>query len=403
MDINIQSEIGKLEGVILHRPGFEIEKMTPTNIQEALYSDILSRDIAQKEYALFEGVLKKAAHVFYVDDLLEEILSDEDRKHSIVEKVCNMYGVPQLQQELTSMTARELARTLVEGYEQKADFSDKRFPLPPLYNLFFTRDASVSVYNEVLINRMRHKVRGGEPYLMDQIFRHAFRANTFQPDAENFHIEGGDVEIAREDVLLIGNGCRTSKEAIEGMVRRFQAKNRKQNIVVQELPEHPDSFIHLDMVFTFLDKDACMCYSPLITRSSEYRTIIIGIDGSKVSYTEYPHMMAALKALKFDLQPIGCGNPDDLWNQQREQWHSGANFFAMAPGKIIGYERNIHTIEQLAKQGFDIVAAEDIVNGNDQLERHQRCVVTLPGSELPRGGGGARCMTMPVRREKVNW
>lgn len=402
MDVNVYSEIGKLQGVILHRPGIELERMTPENIQEALYSDILSQEVAQKDYASFEGVLKKCTRVFYVQELLESILKQEDVRREIITGTCRMHGVS-LNGALSDMDDAALAHTLIEGYEMSDSRNGRNYPIPPLYNFYFTRDASVSVYDQAMINSMRHPVRARESYIMEQIFRHAFHATTFRTEAPSHYMEGGDVLIAREDVLLIGNGDRTSREAIEDLVRRFSSAGKKQYIVVQELPLKPESFIHLDMVFTFLDRNACACYAPLIAQTSTYHTTIICIEGKKISRTEKPTLLDALKSLGFDLEPVSCGHPDDLWNQQREQWHSGANFFAIAPGKVIGYARNRQTIAQLEHHGFDVVPAADIVSGKDDMEKHRRCVITLDSNELPRGGGGGRCMTMPVNREKIIW
>ena len=100
-----------------------------------------------------------------------------------------------------------------------------------------------------------------------------------------------------------------------------------------------------------------------------------------------------------DLEPVICGGRDDEWNQEREQWHSGANFFAFAPGKVLSYARNTNTLNELANHGFEIIPAWDVINGKASVEGDKRCVVTIEGSELPRGGGGARCMTMPLVRE----
>lgn len=112
--------------------------------------------------------------------------------------------------------------------------------------------------------------------------------------------------------------------------------------------------------------------------------------------------MEATKALGFDLKPIICGGSDE-WMQKREQWHSGANFFCMGEGKIIGYARNTHTIEELNKNGFDVIKAEDVISGKEDLKKHNKFVVTVEASELPRGCGGARCMTMPIVRQNVEW
>ena len=238
MTIDVCSEIGKLQGVILHRPGVELERMTPENIHEALYSDILSQEVAQKDYADFEGVLKKCTQVFYVRELLESVLQEEDTRREIIQTTCRMHGVS-LERELEAMDNAALSRTLIEGYELPDGRGGKSYPIPPLYNFYFTRDASVSVYDNVLINHMRHPVRARESYLMEEIFRHAFHAGTFRTESPAHHIEGGDVLIAREDVLLIGNGDRTSKEAIDDLARRFAKTGKKQYIVVQELPLTP--------------------------------------------------------------------------------------------------------------------------------------------------------------------
>ncbi|MBO7346313.1 MAG: arginine deiminase [Bacteroidales bacterium] len=394
MDISVKSEIGRLNGVILHRPGIEIERMTPENIHKALYSDILSMNIAQREYALFEGVLQKNTQVFYVTDLLANILQDNNLKRQVVDDVCQMYQL-NIQSLLLDMSVEDLSHVLIEGYA----VNNRQYVIPPLYNLFFTRDASVSVLNKVMINKMKYDIREREAYLMQKIFQYYFHASTFHVSAPEVHIEGGDVLIAREDVLLVGNGCRTSRKAIDMLAEQLKGTTIK-HIVIQQLPEEPDSFIHLDMVFTFLDKNACMCYRPLIAQPSRYSTIHIDLESGKAE--EKTTLLEALQALHFDLQPIFCGG-DDEWNQQREQWHSGANFFAMAPGKIIGYQRNTHTIEALHQHGFDVIEAADIVSGKDSIDQHQRCVVTVPSNELPRGGGGARCMTMPINRENVIW
>ena len=173
-------------------------------------------------------------------------------------------------------------------------------------------------------------------------------------------------------------------------------------MIVQELPSEPESFIHLDMVFTFLDKNKCMIYEPLITKANDYKTIHISLENGNVKIQEEINILSALEKLNFELEPIVCGGTDN-WNQQREQWHSGANFFAIEPGKIIGYERNHHTIEQLNKNGFEILKADDIIRGEKSIDNYKKCVITIAGSELSRGGGGARCMTMPIAREDIKW
>jgi arginine deiminase len=146
-----------------------------------------------------------------------------------------------------------------------------------------------------------------------------------------------------------------------------------------------------------------MVYEPVMLQPNRFKTILIEIDNGKVKITEEKTVFEALTKLGFDMQPIFCGGKADQWTQEREQWHSGANFFAIAPGKVIGYDRNTYTIEELNRHGYEVLVAEDIISGKKLLSDYSKCVITIEGSELSRGGGGARCMTMPVKRKSVKF
>jgi len=418
LEIKVQSEIGELEGVVLHTPGPEVENMTPETASRALYSDILNLSIAQSEYRQLSGVLGKITQTFQVNDLLTDALKNPQGKESLIRKICNHEKALHLQDDLMSTSAEDLAKILIQGVPLKVTdltsfLSKDRFALPPLYNFYFTRDASMSVNNEVLIGKMANAVRDREAMVMESIFNFApqFKTTTCNPlDHKGFvdgvNIEGGDVLIARDDVLVIGNGCRTTSKGIDFILSRLLAQNeeKKRHIIIQELPSHPESFIHLDMVFTFLDKNKCMAYEPLILKPNKYQVVHIETQNGKVVniYRE-EGLLPALKKLGFDLEPVICGGTKDEWTQEREQWHSGANFFSVGPGKVIGYGRNVNTIEEMNKHGFEVLEANDVIRGTRRPENYDKYVITLDGSELPRGGGGARCMTMPVRRKDVNW
>jgi len=416
MKVNINSEIGELQGVIIHHPGSEIENMTPQNAERALYSDILNLTVATKEYCEFEDVLRKYTTVHEVKDLLIEAIQSENVKRELAYKVCSNEKAEHVLSDLLELNNTDFATAMIEGVEMKKDnltnfLSQERYSLRSLHNFFFMRDASVSMYNKVLISKMANTVRAREAIIMETIFDHSHTvsAKTINPlnykdyDPE-LTIEGGDVLIAREDVILIGLGSRSNTKAVDFLIERFKENKTTMNIVVQELPYKPESFIHLDMVFTFLDVDKCMIYEPLIARHSKYQTVHIQIDNGKVKFIRYRNnFMEALSILNFNLKPITCGLSDDLWIQQREQWHSAANFFALGPGKVMGYARNSYTIEELNKNGFEVIKARDIAKGRKDMKDYKSFVVTLDGSELPRGGGGARCMTMPVLRDIINW
>ena len=412
----VYSEIGDLEAVLLHTPGKELENMTPENAERALYSDVLNLKVALKEYEQMEKVLSKFAKTYQVKDLLKEILENDRIKENLVEKILKNECCIEIASYLNSLSAEELATRLIEGVPMKKDtltkfLNPERFSLRPLHNFFFTRDSAVTMYDKTLIGRMANAVREREVIIMEAIFDSSqqFNARTVNPAKSakfnnNILIEGGDVLIAREDVLLIGIGSRTSSQGVDYIVEKFMAKNEKKHIIVQELPDKPESFIHLDMVFTFLDKDKVMVYEPLIMKSTRYQTVHIVIDNGKVkSISTDEHIPDVLKKIGMDMKPVFCGGKNDPWIQEREQWHSGANFFAIAPGKVIGYGRNVHTIEELSKNGFDVLKAEDIINEKVKIKDYKKFVVTIEGSELARGGGGCRCMTMPVKRKKINF
>ena len=185
------------------------------------------------------------------------------------------------------------------------------------------------------------------------------------------------------------------------LAEKFAKERPKFNILTQELPHKPDSFIHLDMVHTFLGKHQLMVYPPLLDKTGLFAgksTTLITCDNGNISTKEYPNMLEGLKACGMEMEPVMCGGFDS-WYQDREQWHSGANFFALDDGKVIGYERNVRTIEALSHAGFAVLDADEVCAGRVNMKDYDKFVVVFKASELPRAGGGARCMTMPINRD----
>lgn len=401
----VESEIGKLDYVMLHAPGREIENMTPENAHEFLFSDILNLNEAANDYKNFQNVLKKITNVLYFDDLLKAILQDTAVKESLIDQICEREGIKYLSPVLKDKPADTLVKIFIEGLECQG--LKERFIIKPIPNLFFTRDASLTMYDNVMICKMATEVRDRETMLLDAIFRHSPIIDTevihpvdkYDPKKDGT-FEGGDIQIASENVILSGCGLRTNRHGIDSLIEHLKTKGGTRHLILQELPTSPESFIHLDMVFTFLDKDKCMCYKPVIMNNA-FKTIHFEINGKEpVKVTDENSLLNALKKVGMDLEPIFCGS-DDEYTMAREQWHSGANFFCFEPGKVLGYARNIHTIENLAKHGFEVLPAADVADGKLNVDDYKQCVVTFQGNELSRGGGGARCMTMPLLRQKV--
>lgn len=410
--IQLYSEIGDLQGVILHPPGPEVENMTPKNAERALYSDILNLSVARKEYAQLECLLQGLVPSFRVEDLLKDILRSSEIRERIIKKACYNEGHPELIDSFLDINEMDLATRLIQGVPMERTslsgyLSNEYFSLRPLHNFFFTRDSSIAMGDRVLIGRMANRVRDREAMIMQAIFDYhpMFRALTINPfdeqmERKDLSIEGGDIIVASEKITLVGLGTRTTSQGIDFITKMVLGKKEKHHILVQELPSSPESFIHLDMVFTLLDQDSCMVFEPLILKSNKYQTIQIDIENGKVvSINNVENLLSGLKSLGMDLKPSFCGGNSDTMVQEREQWHSGANFFAIGPGKVLGYNRNVHTLENLNQSGYEILKAKEVSDGKVDLADYSKCVITIDGAELSRGGGGVRCMTMPFKRK----
>lgn len=412
--ISINSEIGQIRKVILHQPGKEIERMTPSNAAEVLYDDILHLPRALREHNQLEFVLSRFCQTYELLDLMRDILALPEARSELVHRFCGAAGYPELSDELGELDDYDLSFRLIHGTLKKSDtleryLSNSLYSLPPLPNFFFMRDAAMCVHDRVITGSMANQVRVAEAIIMESIFKHhpEFRAEGFYFDgtvneAAGLTIEGGDVLILREDVVCIGNSERTSISGIDSLIRSFAEAGKIKHVIVVEMPK-ARATIHLDMIFTMVDRDKCVVFPPLITGPRACRVIHVEIEGKKVrSIQDRKDLLTALKSVGMDLEPIPCGG-DDQVHQEREQWTSGANFFAIAPGRIIGYGRNKHTFDELGRRGFRIVRFTELYGGSAVLRDNELCAITIEGAELSRGGGGCRCMTLPVIRDPVSW
>jgi len=316
--------------------------------------------------------------------------------------------MPLLEQEFNVMDDSELVAALIEGVPlpqvSLTNFlRNDKFAINPLHNMFFMRDASFTIGKNIYISSMARSIRKPEAKMLEVLYKYSVDKDSkvvYINDEEDksITIEGGDVIVASPEVLLVGVGTRTSPEAVDKLIQKVSANQPLKYVLVQELPKEPESFIHLDMVFTLLSDHECMVYKPVVLDEAHYHSILMKVDNGVVKEINYIRdLIDGLKICGFDYEPIYCGGGDAMF-QEREQWHSGANFFSFAPGKVIGYARNSHTAEALNKKGFEILTADHVMNGTVHIEKYKKCLVTIEGSELARGGGGARCMTMPLKR-----
>ena len=410
INVNVSSEIGKLQHVLVHAPGPEIENMTPDDAHLYLFSDILNQQVAQKEYNYFKKTLQCFAKVHEISDLLADILTQENIKSALVDRICKAEDRLLIADFLKAQPAKELARMLIEGVKVDGigSYNNEKYLLRPLPNLFFMRDASFTMFDNIMISNMASQVRSRECILLEAIYNlHPMIETkvvnpTLTYDTHGIGtVEGGDVQIIRDDVIICGMGARTNMHGVEALVEHLKTRPGVKHLIFQELPLTPESFIHLDMVFTMLDVHKCMAYKPVIMNSA-FKTFHITINGQKAVGKEVNNLIEALGSVGIELEPIFCGNNDDDY-AAREQWHSGCNFFCLEPGKFIGYGRNYHTLEGLNNAGFNIITAADVVNKKVNPNNISKCIIAFEGNELSRGGGGARCMTMPIQRMAVEW
>jgi len=424
MKIDVNNEIGRLKSVLVHLPGREIDVMVPSMMEQLLFDDILYGQLAREEHRRFQQIIWYIAdQVYDLQDLLEEVLEESDIRSTIVSDFSRRYAIPaRLQDFLANQTPAVLAEVLIGGIVSKSEGRGKlpRFEISPVPNLFFMRDPQIAIDDGVFVSSMATEARSRESLLSRYVFTYhrnfrdqdvfwsdgfdAAWPRTVAAARRRPTIEGGDVLVAREDLLIVGSSERTNRLGIEHLAESLRdSGSRVSTILVVELPK-ARSFMHLDTVFTIINRGECLVYPPVIYPGGSEQASVYSVNLRKktLTYVEQKSLLHALKKKKMDLTPISCGGERAV-DQQREQWTDGANAFVLAPGTILLYERNVRTAAELDNHGYHIVYEDDLLLGRSELETwtDKKYAIQLQGHELSRARGGPRCMTMPLERETV--
>ena len=404
--IKVNSEIGKLKVVLLHEPGEELHNLTPSKLDDLLFDDIPWLPLAKKEHQAFaQTFIDAGVKVVYLVDLMKEVLdlSSEIRNEFINQfiKEANIHSNTLKEvtteylrsikdnKELILKSIAGIKKTDLPSYDVRTlsdHVEEYLFVVDPMPNLYFQRDPFASIGGGVSLNKMYSVTRSRETIFGEFIFRyHPVYKKTplYFSRYEDVNIEGGDIMVLNNHVLIVGVSQRTSPEAVERLAKNLFFNNETDfdTILAFTIPQ-ARTFMHLDTVFSQVDKNKFAVHKGCYERLKIYRlTKDINIDGKLKTIELNQKLEEVLESyINMPVTLIPCGGGDAI-SADREQWSDGSNTVAIAPGEVIAYERNDITNAALEKNGIE--------------------VHIIPSSELSRGRGGPRCMCMPLVREEV--
>ncbi|MDK9739405.1 arginine deiminase [Vibrio sp. D404a] len=401
----VGSEVGQLRRVLLNRPERALTHLTPSNCHELLFDDVLAVEAAGEEHDAFASTLRnQGVEVLLLHDLLVETLDvSEAREWLLNTQISDFrYGptfARDLRQYLSQMDNEHLATILLGGlaYSELPIASSSMLPkmhrpldfvIEPLPNHLFTRDTSCWVYGGVSLNPMMKPARQRETNHLRAIYRWhpVFAGQDFikyfgdeDLHYDNANIEGGDVLVIGKGAVLIGISERTKPQGVENLAASLFKSGQAKEVIAIDLPKHR-SCMHLDTVMTHMDIDTFSVYPEIVRKDLDTWRLTPKENGEMRVEKADNYLSAIEGALGLDqLKIITTGG--DNYEAEREQWNDANNVLTVKPGTVIGYERNVYTNEKYDKAGIE--------------------VLTIPGNELGRGRGGARCMSCPIERDGI--
>jgi len=410
VDFRIYSETDHLRQVIVHTPGGEMDMVSPLHREALLFEDILFLSHARKEHelmcAVFEKVVGPNGSVLQISQLLRESFDLEEARFSFIDQLCeasHQANLRAFEKDLSNLSPSELCHFALTGQ------SPLKIEAHPIPNLLFMRDLAAVVGDHIVLSHAATSARARESIIIDVVIAHHPSFSAFHDKViklpKGVTFEGGDLLVASADTVVIGNSERTSFGGLISVVRELFNRTKIENVIMVNLPPER-SCMHLDTVFTFASPTECVVFPPLIELSGLNNVVSFskGADALQLTTRIYQNLQEALEStLGRSITFAPCGGSDSL-SQRREQWTDGANLFAVAPGVVLGYDRNLKTFDEMSRLGYRVVTADGFLSYYQvsDYQPGEKIAIKLDGHELSRGRGGPRCMTMPISRESAS-